>query len=233
MRVLVTGATRGIGQAIAQHFYHQGHKVYGTGTSVMEVPPKYLTAYYAADFTDRDQIEALSHSLSDLNINVLINNAGINRIKNFLDITPEDWQDQHMVNVYAPYRLSQAVIPGMQDHQWGRIVNIASVWSKVSKIGRAAYSANKFALDGMTKAMAAEFGKDKILINCVSPGFIDTELTRLNLGADGIKKMLERVPMNIMGNRFDIAELVSWLSSEENKYMTGQNLVIDGGFTSA
>jgi NAD(P)-dependent dehydrogenase (short-subunit alcohol dehydrogenase family) len=233
MRVLVTGATRGIGQAIAQHFFHQGHKVYGTGTSVMEVPPKYLTAYYAADFTDRDQIEALSHSLVDLDIEILINNAGINRIKNFLDITPEDWEDQHMVNVYAPYRLSQAVIPSMQNRQWGRIVNMASVWSRISKTGRAAYSANKFALDGMTKAMAAEFGKDGILINCVSPGFIDTELTRVNLGADGIKKMLERVPLNLMGNKFDVAELVLWLASNENKYMTGQNLVIDGGFTSA
>jgi 3-oxoacyl-[acyl-carrier protein] reductase len=233
MRVLVTGATRGIGQAIAQHFHHQGHKVYGTGTSVMEVPPRYLTAYYAADFTDRDQIEALSHSLTDLDIEILINNAGINRIKNFLDITPEDWEDQHMVNVYAPYRLSQAVIPSMQNRQWGRIVNMASVWSRISKTGRAAYSANKFALDGMTKAMAAEFGKDGILINCVSPGFIDTELTRVNLGADGIKKMLERVPLNLMGNKFDVAELVLWLASTENKYMTGQNLVIDGGFTSA
>jgi 3-oxoacyl-[acyl-carrier protein] reductase len=111
-------------------------------------------------------------------------------------------------------------------------VNIASVWSKISKSGRAAYSANKFALEGMTKSLAAEFGSHNIRINCVSPGFIDTDLTRKNLGEAGIKKILERVPINRLGHPADISEYVYWLCTQ-NSYITGQNIVIDGGFTCA
>jgi NAD(P)-dependent dehydrogenase (short-subunit alcohol dehydrogenase family) len=231
MKVLVTGATRGIGQSIALQFHWQGHEVYGTGQPGT-AKPNYLDHYYQADFTDVDQIESLAHLVGDLDLDVLINNAGINRILPFLDIAPKDWNDQHLVNVYAPYRLSQAALPAMIKNGSGHIVSIASVWSKISKTGRAAYSANKFALEGMTKALAAEFSSKNVRINCVSPGFIDTELTRKNLGEAGVKKMLERVPMNRLGAAADVAEYVYWLCTK-NSYITGQNIVIDGGFTSA
>jgi NAD(P)-dependent dehydrogenase (short-subunit alcohol dehydrogenase family) len=230
MKVLVTGATRGIGKSIAGLFHLRGHKVIGTGTPGT-VKPNYLDYYLEADFTKKDQVESLASIISDLQIDVLVNNAGINRIKPFLEITPDDWNDQHMVNVYAPYRLCQAVLPHMIENG-GHIVNIASVWSKISKSGRAAYSANKFALEGMTKSLAAEFGCHNIRINCVSPGFIDTDLTRENLGETGIKKILERVPINRLGNPADISEYVYWLCIQNN-YITGQNIVIDGGFTCA
>lgn len=230
MKVLVTGATRGIGKSIAGLFHLRGHKVIGTGTPGT-VKPNYLDYYFEADFTKKDQVESLASIISDLQIDVLVNNAGINRIKPFLEITPDDWNDQHMVNVYAPYRFCQAVLPHMIENG-GHIVNIASVWSKISKSGRAAYSANKFALEGMTKSLAAEFSCHNIRINCVSPGFIDTDLTRENLGETGIKKILERVPINRLGNPADISEYVYWLCTQ-NSYITGQNIVIDGGFTCA
>jgi len=230
MKVLVTGATRGIGKSIAGLFHLRGHKVIGTGTPGT-VKPNYLDYYLEADFTKKDQVESLASIISDLQIDVLVNNAGINRIKPFLEITPDDWNDQHMVNVYAPYRFCQAALPHMIENG-GHIVNIASVWSKISKSGRAAYSANKFALEGMTKSLAAEFGCHNIRINCVSPGFIDTDLTRENLGETGIKKILERVPINRLGNPADISEYVYWLCIQNN-YITGQNIVIDGGFTCA
>jgi len=233
MRVLVTGATRGIGQAIAQYFDEYNHYVIGTGTMPTTFIPTqpYLDEYYQADFTDEADVDWLAHQILNLDIDVLINNAGINHIRNFQNITRKDWMEQHSVNVYAPFRLSQAVLPGMMERGSGHIVNIASVWSRISKTGRAAYSANKFALEGMTKAMAAEFGVHGICVNCISPGFVDTDLTRQNLGEVGIEKILERVPMRRLANPREIANAVYNLV--HSQYITGQNIVIDGGFTSA
>jgi len=233
MKILVTGATRGIGQVIAQYFAEYNHYVIGTGTMPSSFIPlqPYLDEYYQVDFTDEYDIDGLVREIKDLDIDVLINNAGINRIHNFQDISSKDWMDQHRVNVYAPFRLCQAVLPGMVERGRGHIINIGSVWSRISKTGRAAYSANKFALEGMTKALAAEFSQHGICINCVSPGFVDTDLTRQNLGEAGIKKMLERVPMGRLANPREIANTVYNLV--HSQYITGQNIVIDGGFTSA
>lgn len=233
MKVLVTGATRGIGQAIAQYFHEYNHYVVGTGTMPASFIPlqPYLDEYYQADFHDEHDIDLLVRDIKDLEIDVLINNAGINIVKNFESISSKDWMAQHQVNVYAPFRLCQAVLPGMVERGQGHIINIGSVWSRISKTGRAAYSANKFALEGMTKALAAEFSQHGVCINCVSPGFVDTDLTRQNLGEAGIKKIMERVPMGRLASPREIANNVYNLV--HSRYITGQNIVIDGGFTSA
>ena len=115
---------------------------------------------------------------------------------------------------------------------FGRIINLTSIWSKISKSGITAYSTSKFALDGMTKGIAAEYAKDGILANCVSPGYVETE-TRKKMGENGVKEILQRIPIGRMAKTTELISLITWLASEENSYMSGQNLIIDGGFTSA
>ena len=141
------------------------------------------------------------------------------------------FQRIQLVNVFAPFSLCQAAIPSMQHKGWGRIVNISSIWGKIGKEHRAAYSASKFALDGLTLSLAAEHAADGILANCVAPGFTDTELTQKMLGEEGIRKILTTVPIRRMANVEEIARFVVWLSSPENSYITGQNIAIDGGFS--
>jgi len=119
----------------------------------------------------------------------------------------------------------------MKYNNWGRIINIASIWGCLGKRGRAAYSASKFGIDGMTASLAAEVAKYGILVNSVSPGFIYTDLTREILGEHGMKEVTEQIPMGRLGQPHEIAELVSWLVSMENSYISGQNIIIDGGFT--
>ena len=127
----------------------------------------------------------------------------------------------------------QSAISGMKYRGWGRIVNISSVFSKVGKDSRAPYSSSKFALDGLTLSLAIEHAAAGILANCVSPGFVDTEMTQRILGADGIRDVLKSVPIGRLAQPGEIARLVLWLAGEENTYVTGQNIAIDGGFTRA
>lgn len=230
-RVLITGATRGIGQAVARKFTSEGAFVVGTGTG--DARYANVDEYIRCDFTEYDDLENLCAQVKELKVNVLINNAGINIIDDFCNIDPEDFLRIQRVNVYAPFRLSQSVIPYMKETGWGRIVSISSVWGKISKQGRASYSASKFGIDGMMLAAANEFASQGILCNCVAPGFIDTEMTRKNLGTAGIEKILETVPIKRLAEVTEVANLVYMLGSEQNTYISGQNIAIDGGFTRA
>ena len=227
--VLVTGATRGIGASIATAFLTAGAKVIGTGTN--EASSGSFDEYFQADFTDVDQIGACADFVRRTEPDVLINNASINKNLSFVEIDPIMFQRIQLVNVFAPFSLCQAAIPSMKRKGWGRIVNISSIWGKIGKEHRAAYSASKFALDGLTLSLAAEHAADGILANCVAPGFTDTELTQKMLGEEGIRKILTTVPIRRMANVEEIARFVVWLSSPENSYITGQNIAIDGGFS--
>jgi 3-oxoacyl-[acyl-carrier protein] reductase len=225
-RILITGATRGIGAAIAQKYKSEGHYVIGMGSKSLATP-EYLDEYSACDLSNN--VDSVQHR----DVDVLINCAGINIINNFCDIALEDFQRVQQVNVVAPFRLCQMVLPHMAQQGWGRIVNISSVWGKISRQGRASYSASKFALDGMTVALAIEYAGQGILANSVAPGFIDTEMTQRNLGPAGIAAMLANVPIGRLATVTEVAEFVYWLGSEQNTYISGQNLAIDGGFTRA
>jgi len=227
---LVTGATRGIGRAIADRLRADGAAVIATGTSPDGRGPG-GTTYRAVDFTDAAATARFADEVAALAPDILINNAGINRIAPFARIDPADFERIQRVNVTAPFLLCRAVVPGMRSKGWGRIVNISSIWGKIGKEQRGTYATSKFALDGMTLALAAEVAADGILANCVAPGFIDTDLTRAVLGEAGIAELISRVPARRLGTVTEVAAFVAWLAGPENTFISGQNIAIDGGFT--
>lgn len=229
-RALVTGGTRGIGAAIASRLQRSGATVVVTGTTEAGRAPAGCT-YRCIDFADDGATAAFARTIGDESFDILVNNAGMNKIAPFGSIDPVDFDRIQRVNVHAPFLLMRTVLPGMQRRRWGRIVNIASIFGVVSREQRGAYSTSKFALDGMTAALAAEVAADGVLANCVSPGFIDTDLTRRILGDDGIAELVARIPAKRLGTPDEIAAFVTWLVSDENTYISGQNLIIDGGFT--
>lgn len=229
-RAVVTGGTRGIGRAIACRLLAEKAAVLVTGTQAPTRPPQGCL-YSPVDFTDESATGDFARELADWGPDILVNNAGINMVAPFLSIEDDDFSRIQQVNLHAPFKLCRAVVPMMKARGWGRIVNIASIWGKISKAQRASYSASKFALDGMTAALAAEVARFGILANCISPGFINTELTRKVLGDDGIKAQVAAVPINRLGEPEEVAAFVAWLVSDENTYISGQNIAIDGGFT--
>ncbi len=227
---VVTGGTHGIGHAIALRLSADGARVLATGTHPAGSPPAGCD-YRAVDFADSAATRAFADELGRLGPDILINNAGVNQNAPFAEIEPGQFLRIQKVNVEAPFLLCRAVILGMKAKGWGRIVTLSSIWGKISRAGRGSYSASKFAVDGMTAALAAEVAEHGILANCVAPGFIDTELTRQVLSETDIRQVVAQIPARRLGRVEEIAAFVAWLAGPENTYISGQNIAIDGGFT--
>lgn len=225
---LVTGGNRGIGLEIARSLANAGAKVWvttRTRSNDCEFEP------LLCDFENNEQVIDLAKKIRKLRVDILVNNAGINKIAKFEEIELADWDRIHQINLRAPFQLCQAVLPSMLQNNWGRIVNIASIFGKVSKECRASYSSSKFGLDGLTAALAAEVASRNILANTVSPGFVDTELTRTVLSSEDIANLTALVPMKRLCLPSEIGQAVLWLSSPLNTFISGQNIIVDGGFT--
>ena len=229
-RALVTGGTRGIGRAIAERLRSHGADVTITGTQQAPALADGF-GYIAADFADAAQVRRCAGQAAAMDLDILVNNAGINIIGRFAEISAADFERVQRVNVHAPFELCRAVVPGLRRKGWGRIVNICSIFGVISREFRAPYSASKFALDGLTAALAAEVASDGVLANCVSPGFVDTDLTRRVLGESGMAQVAAQVPIRRLAQPEEIAALVVWIAGPENTYISGQNIVIDGGFS--
>lgn len=230
---LVTGGTRGIGNAIVLAFLDAGATVIYTGTNKNKVSIANEKAIFLeVDFANDQSVLNFLNSLNKYTIDILVNNAGINKISSFGEIDVDDWLKIQKVNVEGPFRLCRALAPKMAQRNFGRIVNLGSIFSHVSKEKRASYSTSKFAIVGMSKALAIDFAESNVLVNVVSPGFIDTELTRTVLKEEEIKNLTSQVPMKRLGTASEVASLVLFLCSEKNSFINGQNIFIDGGFTS-
>ena len=235
---LITGATRGIGKAIADAFMDCGADLMLTGTKPEEIEqmnaeeknPK--VQWLKADFSSPDEITSFIEQLKSTDaIDICVNNAGINIIKPYEEYSADEYQRLMSINLTAPFSLTQQLIPGMKKRGFGRIVNIASIWSEISKPGRSLYTTSKTGLVGLTRSLAVEHASSNILINAVSPGFTCTELTEESLSADEIKTLSEQIPIGRFAEPNEIAQTVLFLCSDLNTYITGQNIVVDGGFT--
>lgn len=236
--VLITGATKGIGKAAAILFVERGAQVIVTGTG-MHAPndPFFVrkddaVIYCQADFSSRQGIKEFLYRLKNYpKIDACVNNAGINILSSVDEVKDEDYDTMLSVNVNAPLAICKHLTIVMREQQYGRIVNIASIWSVLSKARRTSYSITKNAVVGLTKNLSVELASFGIMVNAVSPGFTMTELTRKNLSLEEIEKLSLEVPARRFANPTDIANVILFLCSKENSYLTGQNIIVDGGFT--
>jgi 3-oxoacyl-[acyl-carrier protein] reductase len=218
LKALITGASRGIGYEIARHLQSVGVETVTPSREELDLlDPKSITDYL--------------NSLTNSKINILINNAGINVIRSLEDLNDTDWAAMVQTNLTAPMRMIQGLSPQMKSEGWGRIVNISSVFSTVTKEKRAAYSATKSGLNGLTRTAAVELAPYGVLVNAVCPGYIDTALTHQNNSPADLAKIIGTIPLGRMAQSDEIAKFVGFLSSEDNTYITGQTLLIDGGFS--
>jgi NAD(P)-dependent dehydrogenase (short-subunit alcohol dehydrogenase family) len=241
--VLVTGATRGIGKQIADDFAALGANLILTGTKEEQIrvlnksmgkDNERKLKYICVDFTNSESTEGFIEELKSYSkIDVCVNNAGINRI-NYIDEThTRDWEDIMTVNLKVPFLIIREVSKIMKKNKYGRIVNISSIFGVISREKRSIYSSSKFGLRGLTVAASNELAKYNVLVNAVSPGFVLTELTKSILSKKEMKELTEQIPARRLADPAEISRIVLFFASKLNTYVTGQNVIVDGGYVNA
>ena len=228
-KVLITGGTSGIGKATAKLIKEMSGDVYITGTrSTYE-----QENFYSVDFSCKKSVNGFLKTIQDIDFDVLVNNDGINKIDFLSDLDFKDYKKIMNVNVTLPLILMKEIGCKMKKNGYGRIVNISSIYGNISKEKRISYSSSKFALKGLTKSIALEMAKYNVLVNCVSPGFTETQLTRKILSNDEIEQLEKNIPIGRLAKTSEIANLICFLSSDLNSYICGQDYIIDGGYCCA
>ena len=235
---LITGASRGIGAAIALELGRQGAVVIGTATSAGGADQIGQALQQsgiqgcgmALDVNDASQVERVLKDITDRFgvITILVNNAGITRDTLLMRMSDEDWDAVLATNLKSVFRMSQAVLRPMMKARFGRIISISSVVGHMGNAGQTNYCAAKAGMTGFTKSLAQEVGSRGITVNCVAPGFIDTDMTR-DLPEEHRAKLLERIPAGRLGQAEDIAAAVAFLASARAGYISGETLHVNGG----
>jgi len=239
---LVTGASRGIGRAIAIEMAKEGGRIVGNATSssslaglekeLREMGVDYLMV--PADLSTTDGCLGLIRTAAGSmgRVDVLVNNAGINIVKNIDEASLEDWEKVINVNLRAPFLCSKYASELMKKQRYGRIINLASIASFVSLPGRSAYNSSKAGILGLTRTLAVELAPYGITVNAIAPGLVETEMLRQRVAEGSIKidAALKRIPLGRLGRPEEIARAAVFLASDDASYITGQVLVVDGGF---
>ena len=230
--ILITGSSRGIGAATANLAKSYGAHVILHGKTdsqnLRNLASKLNSNYIYCDVTDE---KAVIRELSRLGtIDILVNNAGINPSKTFMELTNDDWRQIFETNLLGIVNFSRAVIPQMIERKHGKIINIASIKGYNYIVGKPAYAASKAAVIRLTSSMAEELSSYGILVNAVAPGFTETEMTRATMSTK-IQEQIRRIPLGRMASPEEIAETVLFLASDKTNYITGQTIVVDGGYS--
>jgi 3-oxoacyl-[acyl-carrier protein] reductase len=235
---VVTGASRGIGAAIAEQLGKAGAIVIGTATS--ELGAEKITVRFAEqgirgagkvlNVTDTDSVAALLKSVNEEfgAVAILVNNAGITKDNLLMRMSDEEWFDVINTNLSAVYRLSKGVLRGMMKARWGRIINISSVVGAMGNPGQSNYAATKAGVAGFARSLAAEVGSRNITVNTVAPGFIDTDMTKV-LPEEQKQQLLARIPLGRLGLPEEIAAVVVFLASDAGGYISGETIHVNGG----
>lgn len=231
---IVTGGTRGIGKAICEILWERGGNVIVTGTSINNRKSKnrQRLKYMQLDFLDPQSIDSFVKAIKkSKRIDVLINNAAINIIESIDRLKRDNWDKVLQVNLTGPMVLTKTVSSIMKKNRGGRILNISSIWGVIAKEKRISYSASKTGLIGLTRSEALDLAPHNILVNALCPGFTMTELTKASLSESEIVSLSNQVPLRRFANVEEIARVAVFLCSDLNTYVTGQTIIVDGGFT--
>ncbi|MEK9821277.1 MAG: 3-oxoacyl-ACP reductase FabG [Gammaproteobacteria bacterium] len=230
---LVTGASRGIGKAIAEKLAADGYRVLGTATT--EAGAEGITANiaggqgYVLNLADRDSIDGMFDTLKGVETPlILVNNAGITRDNIALRMKDDEWDDVIKTNLSALFRVTKHCLRGMTKARWGRIINLTSVVGAMGNAGQSNYAAAKAGIVGYSKSLAAELGSRGITVNCVAPGLIGTDMTD-ELTDEQRQAMLDRIPLGRLGDVSEVAALTAFLASDAAGYVTGETIHINGG----
>ena len=229
--IFISGASRGIGKSMAQHFAKSNFNVVGTSRNNFKFDNDLENLLpIKLDVTSRNDVKDCFDELKSKNLlpDILINNAGITADQLFLRMSDDDWDNVINTNLTGTFNLTKIFLKNMIKNKFGRIINISSISGLMGNPGQVNYSSSKAALNGFTKSLAKEVGSRNITVNCVAPGFINTDMTSY-IGDNERNEILKQIPLNKFGLPEDISKLVMFLMSDEASYITGQTISIDGG----
>jgi len=229
--IFISGASRGIGKSMAEHFAKSNFNVVGTSRNNFKFENDLENLFpIKLNVTSRNDVKDCFDDLKSKHLlpDILINNAGITADQLFLRMSDDDWDSVINTNLTGTFNLTKIFLKNMIKNKFGRIINISSISGLMGNPGQVNYSSSKAALNGFTKSLAKEVGSRNITVNCVAPGFIDTDMTSY-IEENERNEILKQIPLNKFGSPEDISKLVMFLMSDEASYITGQTISIDGG----